>query len=83
MGFVHLNLHTEYSINNGIGKIDKIVKRVKELGQDSVAITDDGTMYGVVEFLKTCIVNGIKPIIGAEVYVVNGSRLDNDASAFR
>ena len=76
--FVHLHLHTEYSLLDGAGRLDEIIKRVKELGMDSVAITDHGTMYGVVEFYKKAIKNGIKPIIGCEVYVSPRRMSDKD-----
>ena len=76
MGFTHLHLHTSYSLLDGAGKIDEIVKRAKELKQNSIAITDHGVMYGVIEFFKACVTNGIKPIIGSEIYVVSGSRLE-------
>ncbi len=76
MSFTHLHLHTCYSLLDGAGKINDIVKRAKELGQDSIAITDHGVMYGAIEFFKTCIINGVKPIIGSEIYVVPGSRFD-------
>ena len=76
MSFTHLHLHTSYSLLDGAGRIDEIVDRVKELGQNSVAITDHGVMYGAIEFFKTCVAKGIKPIIGSEIYVVSGSRFD-------
>lgn len=76
MSFTHLHLHTCYSLLDGAGKINDIVKRAKELGQDSIAITDHGVMYGAIDFFKTCLVNGVKPIIGSEIYVVSGSRFD-------
>jgi DNA polymerase-3 subunit alpha len=75
MSFTHLHLHTEYSLLDGSSKIKELAKRVKELGMDSVAITDHGVMYGVIEFYKACRAEGIKPIIGCEVYVTGGSRL--------
>lgn len=68
MGFTHLHLHTEYSLLDGFARVDKVIKRAKELGMDSIAITDHGVMYGVVEFYKECKKQGIKPIIGCEVY---------------
>ena len=67
--FVHLHVHTQYSILDGAASIPSIVSRTKEYGMEAVAITDHGNMYGVVEFYKTCKKNGIKPIIGCEVYV--------------
>ena len=76
MGFTHLHLHTSYSLLDGAGRIPEMVTRAKELGQNSIAITDHGVMYGVIEFFKTCVKNGIKPIIGSEIYVVGGSRFD-------
>ena len=69
MSFAHLHIHTEYSLLDGACKINELVKRVKELGQDSVAITDHGAMYGVIDFYKAAKAEGIKPIIGCEVYV--------------
>lgn len=71
--FCHLHLHTEYSLLDGSGKVDKIIKRAKELGMDSIAITDHGVMYGCVEFFKQAKANGIKPILGCEVYVASKS----------
>ncbi len=74
--FVHLHLHTEYSLLDGACRISEIPERLKECGQDAVAITDHGNMYGVIEFYKTCKKNGIKPIIGCEVYVSTATRFD-------
>ena len=71
--FVHLHVHTEYSILDGSGKIDKMVRRAKELGMKSLAITDHGVMYGCVDFYKSCKNAGIKPIIGCEIYVAGKS----------
>lgn len=76
MSFTHLHLHTSYSLLDGAGRIKEMVKRAKELGQSSLAITDHGVMYGAIEFFTACITNGIKPIIGSEIYVVSGSRLE-------
>ncbi len=67
--FVHLHVHTEYSLLDGSGKVRKLLKRAKELGMDSLAITDHGAMYGVVDFYKAAKEEGIKPIIGCEIYV--------------
>ncbi|HIT31517.1 MAG TPA: DNA polymerase III subunit alpha [Candidatus Enterenecus stercoripullorum] len=76
MGFTHLHLHTEYSLLDGACRIEELVKRVKELGQDSVAITDHGVMYGAIDFYKACKAAGVKPIIGCEVYVAPRTRFD-------
>ncbi|WP_167955341.1 DNA polymerase III subunit alpha [Anaerosporobacter faecicola] len=78
MSFTHLHVHTEYSLLDGSNKITELVARVKELGMDSVAITDHGVMYGVVDFYRAAKAQGIKPIIGCEVYVTAGSRLDRE-----
>ena len=76
MAFCHLHTHTEYSLLDGEASIKKLVSRVKELGMTSCAITDHGTMFGVVDFYRECKANGIKPVIGCEVYVAPGSRFD-------
>ena len=73
--FAHLHVHTEYSLLDGSAKIRELVARAKELGMDSIAITDHGAMYGVVDFYEAAQEAGIKPIIGCEVYVASGSRL--------
>ena len=69
MGFVHLHVHTEYSLLDGACRIGSMMDRIKEIGQDTVAITDHGVMYGCIDFYKTAKAAGIKPIIGCEVYV--------------
>jgi DNA polymerase-3 subunit alpha len=74
--FVHLHIHTEYSLLDGACRIKELVRRVKELGQSAAAITDHGVMYGCVDFYDECVRNNIKPIIGCEVYVAPGSRLE-------
>ena len=74
MAFTHLHVHTEYSLLDGSNKIKECVKRVKELGMDSVAITDHGVMYGVIDFYRAARAEGIKPILGCEVYVAPNSR---------
>ncbi len=79
-GFTHLHVHTEYSLLDGSGKIQEMVKRAKELGFDSLAITDHGVMYGVIDFYKAALAEGIKPVIGCEVYVAPGSRFDKEAT---
>ena len=76
MAFCHLHTHTEYSLLDGEASIKKLVSRVKELGMTSCAITDHGTMFGVVDFYRECKANDIKPVIGCEVYVAPGSRFD-------
>ncbi|GAA0070507.1 DNA polymerase III subunit alpha [Clostridium sardiniense] len=73
--FCHLHLHTEYSLLDGSGKIKKLVKKAKELGMESMAITDHGVMYGCVDFYKAAKEEGIKPILGCEVYVASKSML--------
>lgn len=73
---VHLHLHTEYSLLDGACVIKRLIKRVKALGQTAVAITDHGSMYGVIDFYRECKKEGIKPIIGCEVYVASRSRFD-------
>ncbi len=81
MAFTHLHTHTEYSLLDGSAKIKELVARVKELGMDSVAITDHGVMYGVIDFYRAALAEGIKPVIGCEVYVAPGSRFDKEANA--
>ncbi len=78
MAFTHLHVHTEYSLLDGSSKIKEILARAKELGQDSLAITDHGVMYGVIDFYKAAGEIGIKPIIGCEVYVAPGSRFEKE-----
>ena len=74
MSFVHLHVHTEYSLLDGASRIKELVQRTKELGMDSVAITDHGVMYGAIAFYKEAMAQGIHPIIGCEVYVAPQSR---------
>ena len=76
--FVHLHTHTEFSLLDGSNKIKEYVKRVKELGMTAAAITDHGVMYGVIDFYKEAIKEGIKPILGCEVYVAPNSRFDRE-----
>ncbi len=78
MAFTHLHVHTEYSLLDGSNKIKEYVKRVKELGMNSAAITDHGVMYGVIDFYKVCKAEGINPILGCEVYVAPNSRFDKE-----
>ncbi|WP_461205910.1 DNA polymerase III subunit alpha [Clostridium sp. DL1XJH146] len=79
-GFVHLHVHTEYSLLDGSGKISKMLKKAKDMGMKSLAITDHGAMYGCVEFYKRAKEIGIKPIIGCEVYVASKSMYIKDNS---
>ena len=76
MSFVHLHVHTEYSLLDGANRIRDLIARTAELGMDSIAITDHGVMYGVVDFYKEAVKNGIKPIIGCEVYTARRTRFD-------
>ena len=78
MSFVHLHVHTEYSLLDGACRIDRIAKRAKELGQTALAVTDHGVMYGAVAFYKACRAEGIQPIIGCEVYVAPRSRFQKE-----
>ncbi len=78
MAFTHLHVHTEYSLLDGSCKIGELVARAKELGMDSMAVTDHGVMYGVIDFYKAAKEAGIKPILGSEVYVAPGSRFDRE-----
>ena len=80
MEFTHLHVHTEYSLLDGSSKIKELVHRAKELGMDSLAITDHGVMYGAIEFYKAALAEGINPILGCEVYVAPGSRFDREAA---
>ena len=78
MAFTHLHVHTEYSLLDGASRIDDLVKRTKELGMDSIAITDHGNMFGAIEFYKEAIANGIKPILGCEVYTAKTTIFDKN-----
>ena len=76
--FTHLHVHTEYSLLDGSNKIKEYVSRVKELGMDSAAITDHGVMFGCIDFYREAKAQGIKPIMGCEVYVAPNSRFDKE-----
>lgn len=78
MSFTHLHVHTEYSLLDGASRIGDLVARAKELGMDSLAITDHGVMFGVIDFYRECRKQGIKPIIGCEVYTAARTRFDKD-----
>ena len=76
--FVHLHIHSEYSLLDGANRIKDLPVRAKELGMDSIALTDHGVMYGVIDFYKACKSEGIKPIIGCEVYIAQQGRKRTD-----
>lgn len=78
--FVHLHVHTEYSLLDGANRIKDLIRRTAELGMKSIAITDHGVMYGVVDFYKEAVKNGIKPIIGCEIYTAKRTRFDKEAN---
>ena len=80
MAFTHLHVHTEYSLLDGSSKIKELVGQAKELGMDSLAITDHGVMFGVIDFYRAAKEAGIRPILGCEVYVTNGSRFDKEGN---
>ena len=79
--FVHLHLHTEYSLLDGACRLDRLVDRAHDLKFSSLAITDHGVLYGAIDFFKAARDKGIKPIIGCEVYVAPGSRLEKKAGS--
>ena len=79
--FVHLHLHTEYSLLDGACRVDDVVKRARVLKMPAVAITDHGNLFGVIDFYKAATAEGVKPIIGCEAYVAPGSRLERNASS--
>jgi len=83
MSFAHLHVHTEYSLLDGFSNIKKLVKRVKEMNMDSVAITDHGTMFGVIDFYKAAKAEGVKPIIGLEAYMAARGMKDKDSKLDR
>ncbi len=78
MAFTHLHVHTEYSLLDGMSRIKKVVKRARELGMTSLAITDHGNMFGVIDFYKECLKQDIKPVIGCEVYIAARTMEDKD-----
>lgn len=83
MSFVHLHVHTEYSLLDGMSRISELPSLVKELGMDACAITDHGAMFGVVDFYKSCKKAGIRPVIGCEVYTAARTLYDRDADRDR
>src|SRR3990172_458619 len=76
--FTHLHVHTEFSLLDGMCRIPQVLARAKELGMDTLAITDHGVMYGAIQFYQSARAAGIKPIIGCEVYVAPDSRLSRN-----
>ena len=78
--FTHLHVHTEYSLLDGVSRIPKLVGQAREMRMDALAITDHGSLYGLVEFYSQCLEAGIKPILGCEVYVAHASRHDKGPS---
>src|ERR1035437_3111429 len=78
--FTHLHVHTEFSLLDGMCRIPQLIKRVKELGMDSIAITDHGSMYGAIDFYQEAKKEGVKPIIGCELYVAHGHRSGRTAA---
>ena len=74
MKFTHLHVHSHYSLLDGLAKIDQLIERAKELNMDSLALTDHGVLYGAIEFYKKAKQAGIKPIIGAELYIAPEGR---------
>ena len=76
MSFVHLHVHTEYSLLDGACRLDRLCSAAKERGQTALAITDHGNLFGAVDFYRAAKKHGIKPIIGCEVYVASRSRFD-------
>ena len=83
MAFTHLHVHTEYSLLDGAARIELLVKRAAELGMDSLAITDHGVMFGVVDFYRAAKKAGIKPVIGCEVYTAARTRFDKNSELIK
>ena len=78
--FVHLHVHTQFSLLDGANQIDPLIQQIKSFGQPAVAITDHGNMFGAIEFYRKAKELGVKPIIGCEAYMAPGSRLNKDSS---
>ena len=76
--FVHLHVHSHYSLLDGPSQVGDLVKKAKEFGMTALALTDHGAMYGAIEFYKACKDAGIKPIIGVETYIANRTRFDRE-----
>ena len=80
--FVHLHLHTEYSLLDGAIRIDRLIPRVKALGMDAVAVTDHGNLHGAMELYRKATAAGIKPILGLEAYIAPGDRREKSSTGF-
>src|SRR5512139_4023640 len=78
MSFVHLHVHSEYSLLDGFSNIKKLVRRAKEMGMPALALTDHGTMFGVIDFYNTATQEGIKPLIGVEAYLAQRGMSSRD-----
>jgi len=76
--FIHLHAHSHYSLLDGLSKVDGMVKLAKEFGMSAIGLTDHGTMYGIIDFYSSCVKNGIKPVLGVEVYVANRTRFQKE-----
>ena len=83
MAFTHLHVHSEYSLLDGACRVPELVARAKELGQDSLALTDHGVMYGAVAFYKACRKAGVKPILGVEAYIAAGKLTGEEAELLK
>src|ERR1041384_1755030 len=79
--FVHLHLHSEYSLLDAAGRLDRLMEKAHELNLPALALTDHGVLYGAIEFYQSARAKGIKPIIGCEVYVAPGSRLEKKTTS--
>src|SRR5580658_5591557 len=81
--FVHLHLHTEYSMLDGANRIPEVMRKAREFGMPAVAITDHGNLFGAIEFYQEAVKAGVKPIIGCEIYMAPGRRTEKQANSAR